>query len=78
MAMNDADFEMLARESGGAFDAWLRSQAMGHAIARAASDRVLKTPMPVEVLITVADKFYEYIKGNSDEPNLHGQKQDER
>ena len=73
--MNDADFEMLARESGGAFDAWLRSQALGHAIARAASDRVLKMPMPIETLVMVADKFYDYIKGSNNE-NLP--RQDER
>lgn len=68
--MNDADFEMLARTGGGAFDAWLRSQALGHAIARAASDRVLKTPMPIETLVMAADKFYDYIKGSaSDKPD---------
>ena len=30
--MNDADFEMLAREANGAHDCWLRSAALGHAI----------------------------------------------
>jgi hypothetical protein len=70
--MNDADFEMLARESGGAFDAWLRSAAVGHAIA------YNQRSLCPEHVIENARKFFEYIKGESSEPNLHGQKQDER
>jgi hypothetical protein len=53
--MNDADFDILARQSGGAFDAWMRSQALGHAIrwnARSTED-----------LIEIANRFHEYIKG---------------
>jgi hypothetical protein len=65
--MNDADFEMLARESGGAFDAWLRSQALGHAIRWNARS--------VESLLEISNRFYDYIRGNCDE-NLH--RQDER
>jgi len=67
--VNDADFEMLARQSGGAFDAWLRSQALGHAIAWC-GDRPTES-----VLMLLADKFYDYLKGDADE-NLR--RQDER
>jgi hypothetical protein len=68
--MNDADFEMLARESGGAFDAWLRSQALGHAIIWL-EDRV----DDAESLTVWANRFYYYMKGEVDgESNLHGQK----
>ena len=68
--MNDADFEMLARESGGAFDAWLRSQALGHAIRAVAAG--IELPC---LLTAAANRFYDYINGNESE-NLH--RQDER
>jgi hypothetical protein len=67
--MNDADFEMLARTGGGAFDAWLRSQALGHAIRW----REGRTP-DAELLTVWANRFYDYIKGESSE-NLHRQDQ---
>jgi hypothetical protein len=67
--VNDADFEMLA-DQGGAFDAWLRSQALGHAIRWREG-----TTRDAELLTVWANRFYEYIKGTSDE-NLH--RQDER
>jgi|HubBroStandDraft_3_1064219.scaffolds.fasta_scaffold172398_2 hypothetical protein len=71
--MNDADFEMLAREANGAHDCWLRSAALGHAIRwhRGA-------PLDSELLMSDAKRFLDFIKGESSEPNLHGQKQDER
>jgi len=68
--MNDADFEMLARDGGGAFDAWLRSQALGHAIRWRAA-----RPLDTTLLITDANRFYNYLKGESSE-NLR--RQDER
>jgi len=68
--MNDADFEMLAREANGAHDCWLRSAALGHAIKWGAATST--------DLLAKANRFYEYIKGESDVTNLHGQKQDER
>ena len=67
--MNDADFEMLARTGGGAFDAWLRSAAVGHAIA------LYGMALPTVNLLQKADQFYDYIKGTNDE-NLR--RQDER
>jgi hypothetical protein len=68
--MNDADFEILARQGGGAFDAWLRSQALGHAI-RWREGRALDA----EILTVWANRFYYYMKGEVDgESNLHGQK----
>jgi hypothetical protein len=68
--MNDADFEMLARQSGGAFDAWLRSQALGHAIRWRGA-----RPLDTTLLMTDANRFYDYLKGESS-ANLH--RQDER
>jgi hypothetical protein len=67
--VNDADFEMLARTGGGAFDAWLRSQALGHAIVW------LRGQASRESLTASANSFYDYIKGGNDE-NLR--RQDER
>ena len=72
--MNDADFEMLARESGGAFDAWLRSQAVRHSVAFI-STRNSSSLFNSRDAISIAKDFYDYIKGTSDE-NLH--RQDER
>ena len=65
--MNDADFEMLAAQGAGAYEAWLRSQALGHAI-RWRAGRDLGTTM------LIANKIYDYIKGEvSGQPNLHSQ-----
>jgi hypothetical protein len=55
--VNDADFEMLARQGGGAFDAWLRSQALGHAIRWREG-----TTRDAELLTVWANRFYNYIK----------------
>ena len=68
--MNDADFEMLAADAGGAYEAWLRSQALGHAIRWREG-----TTRDAELLTVWANRFYDYIKGNESE-NLP--RQDER
>jgi hypothetical protein len=67
--MNDADFEMLAREGGGAFDAWLRSAAVCHSIAFIGT-RHQPSLFNSKDAISIAKDFYEYIKGNpSDKPD---------
>lgn len=56
--MNDADFEMLANQAGGAHEMWLRSAALGHAIRWREG-----TTHDAELLVVWANRFYEYIKG---------------
>ena len=71
--MNDADFEMLARQSGGAFDAWLRSQTVTASVAFI-STRSSPSIFNSKDVVSIAKDFYDYIKGEvSGQPNLHSQ-----
>jgi hypothetical protein len=86
MAMNDADFEMLARDAAARViehgwkpqtletDTWLRMRALELAIQTATLPKVI-----IEGdLANVARAYFKFLKGDDGVQDLHGQKQDER
>lgn len=85
--MNDADFEMLAKDALGDLirhgvkpytlptDCWLRLRALELAVQMSATGVSDQHGKPMGTIAS-AKEFFQFIKGDASEPNLRGQ--DER
>jgi hypothetical protein len=62
--VNDADFEMLAAQGAGAYEAWLRSQAVTASVAFIGT-RSNPSIFNSKDVVSIAKDFYDYIKGEA-------------